>query len=162
MAETPPKKNYWQNSENLLKKTWFRTKLAHNDRSREVYHMAVFTGGGSNRRYWYLFGHFCGFLQITSSRWEIGWGMYGIFGKPLKRAIQTCMGHGGVGGRQKKLFSRQHGRVRVFWPVSRNFEGSGQDFDPFWVISSGFQPETLIMPWNWGKPRSGLDSAPSK
>ena len=126
-------------------------------------YMGVLAGGGGSKPPKWRFRYvFYSFWRITSCRREIGWGMYGIFGKPLKRAIQTCMGHGGVGGRQKKLFSRQHGRVRVFWPVSRNFEGSGQDFDPFWVISSGFQPETLIMPWNWGKPRSGLDSAPSK
>ena len=102
------------------------------------------------------------FGQIAFLGWHLGGGMYSIFGKPLKRAIQTCMGHGGIGGRQKKLFSREHGQVRVVWPVFRNFEGSGQDFDPLWVISSGFQPRTPIIPWTWGKPRPGLDSAPSK
>ena len=61
------------------------------------------------------------------------------------------MGHGGVGGHKKKLFGRPHGRVRVFWPVFRNSEGSGQDFDPFWVISSSFQPRTPIIPWNHGR-----------
>ena len=44
--------------------------------------------------------------------------MYGIFGKPWKRAFQTCMGHRGVGVRQQKLFSRQRGRFRDFGPFS--------------------------------------------
>ena len=33
--------------------------------------------------------------------------MYSIFGKPLKRAFQKCMGHGRVGVRQKKLFKAE-------------------------------------------------------
>ena len=44
--------------------------------------------------------------------------MWGIFGKPLKRAFQTCMGHGGVGVNQQKLFGRQRGRFRDFGPFS--------------------------------------------
>ena len=47
--------------------------------------------------------------------------MYGIFGKPLKRAFRTCMGHGGVGPLKKKIFEAERGRVMDFWPFSRNF-----------------------------------------
>jgi hypothetical protein len=45
--------------------------------------------------------------------------MYGIFGKPSKRAFQTCMGHGGVGAFKKKLFKAERGRVCDFWPFSQ-------------------------------------------
>ena len=44
--------------------------------------------------------------------------MYGIFAKPLKKAFQTCMGHGGVGGRKKKLPEAKRPRVRDFQPIS--------------------------------------------
>ena len=42
--------------------------------------------------------------------------MYGIFGKPLKRDFQTCMGHGGVSVQQQKFFQpatcTSHGLIR--------------------------------------------------
>ena len=47
--------------------------------------------------------------------------MYGIFGKPLKRAFQTCMGHGGVGGLQKKLPEAERRPVWDFRPIFRDF-----------------------------------------
>ena len=69
--------------------------------------------------------------------------MYGIFGKPLKRAFQTCMGHGGVGGRKKKLPDAERPRVRDFQPISSRH---GQNFDPFEVIFSGFRRLTPLKP----------------
>ena len=69
--------------------------------------------------------------------------MYGIFGKPLKRAFQTCMGHGGVGGRQKKLPEAKRPGVRDFQPISSRH---GQNFDPFEVIFSGFRRLTPLKP----------------
>ena len=59
--------------------------------------------------------------------------MYGIFGKPLKRAIQTCMGHGGVGPLKKKLFGRQCAQVLDFGP---NFYNSAPDFTGGPVVPS--------------------------
>ena len=69
--------------------------------------------------------------------------MYGIFGKPLKRAFQTCMGHGGVGGRKKKLPEAERPRVRDFQPISSRHR---QNFDPFEVIFSGFRRLTPLKP----------------
>ena len=69
--------------------------------------------------------------------------MYGIFGKPLKRAFQTCMGHGGVGGRKKKLPEAKRPRVRDFQPIS---SCHGQNFDLFEVIFSGFRHLTPLKP----------------
>ena len=48
-----------------------------------------------------------------------------MFGKPLKRAIRTCMGHGGVGPLKKKLFGRQCGQVLDFGP---NFYNSAPEY----------------------------------
>ena len=69
--------------------------------------------------------------------------MYGTFGKPLKRAFQTCMGHGGVGGRKKKLPEAERPRVRDFQRISSRH---GQNFDLFEVIFSGFRRLTPLKP----------------
>ena len=50
--------------------------------------------------------------------------MYGIFGKPLKRAFQTCMGHGGVGALKKKFSGPEGWQFRnfgAFWQKSGVF-----------------------------------------
>ena len=44
--------------------------------------------------------------------------MYSIFGKPLKRAFHTCVGHGEVGVRQKKLSPAERQGVGDFQPTS--------------------------------------------
>ena len=43
------------------------------------------------------------------------------FEKPSSRSFWRCMGHGGVGGRPKHLFSCQRGPVRDFGPISLGF-----------------------------------------
>ena len=68
-------------------------------------------------------GAFSSSWPIICSGSEIGWGVYGIFRKPLKKAFQTCMvyGGGGGGGRgvaAKKIYS------------AGNMDGSG-NFGPF-------------------------------
>ena len=84
-----------------------------------------------------------------------------IFGKRKKGAFQACVGHGGVGLGQKKLFNVDCRRVKDFllilsWParISNHF---GSYFQPHF---QGFSPEPS-KGWNRGKPRPQMDSAPS-
>ena len=51
------------------------------------------------------------------------------------------MGHGGVGGRKKKLPEAERPRIRDFQPISSRH---GQNLDPFEVIFSGFQRQTPL------------------
>ena len=74
--------------------------------------------------------------------------MYGISGKPQKRAFETCMGHGGSRCLQKKSHSAGNADGSGYFGFEgfegfEDFEGSGQDFDPFWVMSSVFKPQNL-------------------
>ena len=56
--------------------------------------------------------------------------------------------------------SKLAGRVREFWYVFKNFEGSGQDFDPVWVAPLVFQhqspPKTLEL--GETKPTNGFST----
>ena len=45
---------------------------------------------------------------------------------------------------KEKLFKAQSRAVSGFWPVLRDFQLAGPDFDPFWVTVSGFQPRTPL------------------
>ena len=68
----------------------------------------------------------------------------GIFGKRKKRALQACMGHGGVGLHQKNLCNVGCRRVRVFLPIlswpTQIFTRLGSYFQPYFQV---FNPETF-------------------
>ena len=57
-------------------------------------------------------------IFFLSEGWYGRGAMCGIFGKPLKRGYQTCMGHGGVDPLKKKFFRAECGRVRGCRPIS--------------------------------------------
>ena len=83
---------------------------------------AASQGGSHSQEHWYrCWDILFSFGPLTSSRWEIGWGMYSKFGKPLKRAIRTCMGQGWVAA--IKSDSRAN-KVRsgIFWPFPSKFQ----------------------------------------
>jgi len=101
-------------------------------RVRTTEYMVVFFLGGFKTQ---NTGGSRNFLQLLRNNFVSvknrgGGGMYGIFGKPLKRGFQTCVDNGGVGPLKKKFFKAEHGRVRDFWPFPSNFH-------QFWGVQMG-------------------------
>ena len=89
-----------------------------------------------------VLGHFCSFSLMTFAGCHFTPPYGGIFGKRKKRAFQACMGHGGVGLRQKKLFNVDCRRVRDFPPIlsrpARIFTRFESYFQPYFQV---FNPE---------------------
>ena len=75
---------------------------------------------------------FCRFPTVTFFVVSPRGRLFGVFGKPSKRTVQACMGHGGgVGVCQQSLFNQQYGP---------GFMAHVQDFHPSFGHTLRFSP----------------------